>query len=138
MEALLKQELPPVSLKKSLLPTREYVERLLEASLDAALQIEHLPEKFSNPNYADNPRIAKNLQRANEINALVESSPGDYQILFEGKTKVALVAYKKKIKTLEGANDKWVMLQRNKEYYWCLFEGCSWLLNHLMDQLDPS
>ena len=131
MKALFKQELSQVSLPECLASTREYVERLLEACLDAALRIEHLPEKFSKPNYATNPRIAKNLQQANEINSLVDSSKPDYQILFEGKTKVELVAYKNRIKTIEGPNDKWLMLQRNKEYYWSLFEGCSWLLKHL-------
>ena len=131
MKALFKQELSQVSLPECLASTREYVERLLEACLDAALRIEHLPEKFSKPNYATNPRIAKNLQQANVINSLVDSSKPDYQILFEGKTKVELVAYKNRIKTIEGPNDKWLMLQRNKEYYWSLFEGCSWLLKHL-------
>ncbi|MBG29015.1 MAG: hypothetical protein CMI31_03285 [Opitutae bacterium] len=131
MKELFNQELPPVSLAESLAPTREYVEQLLEACLTAALSIEHLPEKFSKPNYAENPRIAKNLQQANVINSLVDSSKPNYQILFEGKTKVELVAFKKKVKTLEGPNDKWLMLQRNKEYYWSLFEGCSWLLKHL-------
>ena len=88
-------------------------------------------EKFSNPNYADNPKIRKNLKQADHVNSLVDASKLDYGILFEGRTKVELVAYKKKIKTLEGPHDKWVMLQRNKEYYWSLFEGCNWLMGQL-------
>jgi hypothetical protein len=133
MEALFKEELPPLSLSECLRPTREYTERLLEGSLGAAMQIENLPEKFSKPNYADNPQIRKNLQQADQVNSLVDSSKLDYSILFEGKTKVELVAYKKKIKTMEGPHDKWVTLQRNKEYYWSLFEGCNWLLNQLSE-----
>ena len=131
MEALFKEELPALSLSKCLQPTREYVERLLEATLSAALQIEVLPEKFSKPNYADNPRMRKNLKQADRVNALVDSSRPDYGILFEGLTKVELVAYKRRIKSLEGPHDKWLTLQRNKEYYWSLVEGCNWLMGQL-------
>ena len=132
MKVLFEEELSPLSVAENLKPTRDYVERLLEASLDAALEIERLPEKFSNPNYANHAQIRKNLQNADLVNSLVDSSKPDYRILFEGQTKVELVSYKKKIKVIEGPNEQWVMLQRNKEYYWSLVEGCSWLLGHLL------
>ena len=132
MKELFEEELPPLSVAENLKPTREYVERLLDASLDAVLQIEQLPEKFSNLNYADHPQIRKNLKKANLVNSLVDSSKPDYLILFEGQTKVELVEYKKRIKLIDAPNEQWVMLQRNKEYYWSLIEGCSWLLGHLM------
>jgi len=133
MKDLFEETPSPMSLEECLKPTRVYVERLLEATLDAALRIENLPEKFSSPNYSDNPRIRKSLQQADHVNSLVDSSKLDYSILFEGKTKVELVAYQKKIKTIEGAHNQWVALQRNKEYYWGLFEGCKWLLDQLTE-----
>ncbi|MFP6854398.1 MAG: 6-hydroxymethylpterin diphosphokinase MptE-like protein, partial [Opitutales bacterium] len=94
MKSLFSEETSPLAMSECLRPTIEYTERLLEATLDAAMRIENLPDKFANPNYADNPRIRKNLKQADQVNSLVDASRLDYSILFEGKTKVELVAYK--------------------------------------------
>lgn len=135
---LFKQTDECFELSKVFLPTRHYVERLFESSLSAALKIDTLPEKFADLNYANNSK-AKNLQALSmEINQLVDSSREDWSILFEGKTKGELVNYRRCIKNISGPNETWNNLQRNKEYYWALAEGCQWLLPLLSKYSDQA
>jgi len=53
--------------------------------------------------------------------------------LLDGKTKAELAVYKRIIRDINHPNANWSAIQKNKEYFWALSEGCHWLLN-LMDQ----
>jgi hypothetical protein len=42
-----------------------------------------------------------------------------------------LITYKRKIRDIDSSNKTWAAIQRNKEYFWALSDGCYWLLNEL-------
>ena len=137
LTTLLEQPQDPLDLSQIFAPTRDYVEKVFEGALSAALRIETLPAKFAGLNYAKNPKIQKMQGLAGEINRLVDSSEQDWSILFEGRTKGELVNYRRMIKDISYPNEAWTNLTRNKEYYWALAEGCNWLIP-LMDKYFPS
>ena len=117
-----------VDLPKIFSPTIQYVENVMEVALSAAIQLEILPEKYADLNYANNKKVKELEKLAIQINKAVDASEEDWSILFEGKTKGELVNYRRVIKKISGSNETWNALMRNKEYYWALVEGCHWLL----------
>jgi len=114
-------------------PARQFAEKLLELALSAAVETEMLPEKFSGTNYADNKQIKELLSQAGQINSHVDSNNLLWNFLFEGKTKKELVNYRRMVREIDFPNKKWAAVQRNKEYFWALSEGCHWLLGALED-----
>ena len=44
-----------------------------------------------------------------------------------------MVHYRRIIRDINYESKNWSSIQRNKEYFWALSEGCHWLLN-LMDE----
>ena len=114
-------------------PARQFAEKLLELALSAAVETEMLPDKFSGTNYADNKQIKELLSQAGQINSHVDSNNLLWNFLFEGKTKKELVNYRRMVREIDFPNKKWAAVQRNKEYFWALSEGCHWLLGALED-----
>jgi hypothetical protein len=112
-------------------PIRKYVENILECSLSAAIKTELIPDKFAGTNYSENKQIKDLLNEAGKINQLVDSNKDYWNFLFEGKTKSELVNYRRNIRDIEFASKNWTAVQRNKEYFWALSEGCHWLLEKL-------
>lgn len=112
---------------------RKFIERLLEEALGLAIKTEKLPEKFSGTNYAENKAVTELLAASEKINSLVDSNPQYWHILLDGKTKGELAIYKRVIRDINFANKNWSAIQKNKEFYWALSEGCHWLLA-LMDE----
>jgi hypothetical protein len=118
-------------LEAILKPIHSYASTLMEKALGLAVQIEMLPEKFSQPHYSENKKLKDLLKSAGEVNKIVDSDPMLWSIVFEGKTKSELITYKRKIRDIDSSNKTWAAIQRNKEYFWALSEGCYWLLNEL-------
>ena len=118
-------------LEAILKPIQSYASSLMEKALGLAVQIEMLPEKFSQTHYSENKKLKDLLKSAGEVNKIVDSDPMLWSIVFEGKTKSELITYKRKIRDIDSSNKTWAAIQRNKEYFWALSEGCYWLLNEL-------
>lgn len=114
---------------------RDYVEDLFEMSLSAAIETELLPDKYSGTNYADNKKIISLLSKADSINRKVDSNKAFWTVLFEGKTKAEMVEYRRKVRDIEFPSRNWSSIQRNKEYFWALSEGCHWLLDLMEKKL---
>jgi hypothetical protein len=112
-------------LKETLQSTIAYSKDVFKTSMESALRIEMLPTKFQQLNYFNNSKVINCLKDADRVNAIVDSNPEHYNILFEGKAKGELVQYKKKIKGIQSDNKRWEALLRNKEYYWALVEGAN-------------
>ena len=112
-------------------PIKRHTNQLLNKSLRLAVEIELLPEKFSESHYSQNKRLTDILKSAGEVNAIVDSDPTLWSIIFEGKTKGELITYKRKIRDISSKNKTWDAIQRNKEYFWALSEGCHWLLSEV-------
>ena len=112
---------------------RKFLEKLLEEALGLAIKTEMLPEKFSGTNYAENKAVTRLLAASEKVNKLVDSYPNFWHILLDGKTKGELAIYKRVIRDIDFPNKNWTAIQKNKEYYWALSEGCHWLLA-LMDE----
>ena len=93
-----------------------------------------LPGKFSAPHYSENKRLKDILQKSTEVNQIVDSEPQLWNIVFEGKTKGELINYKRVIRDLNSGNKTWDAIQRNREYFWSISEGCHWLLGELEKQ----
>ena len=126
------EECPDISVL--IKPLVKYTQSLLEKSLSLAIEIEMLPDKFSLPHYSENKKIKDILKKGDEVNRLVDSEPQLWNLVFEGKTKGELIAYKRVIRDIKSENKTWDAIQRNKEYFWALSEGCHWLLNELKTQ----
>ena len=126
------EECPDISVL--IKPLVKYTQSLLEKSLSLATEIEMLPNKFSLPHYSENKKIKDILKKGDEVNRLVDSEPQLWNLVFEGKTKGELIAYKRVIRDIKSENKTWDAIQRNKEYFWALSEGCHWLLNELKTQ----
>ena len=140
---LLSDQPPCPELSLLLQPLVKYTQDLLEKSLSLAIQIEMLPDKFSQPHYSDNKKIKDILKKGSEVNRLVDSEPDLWNLVFEGKTKGELIAYKRIIRDINSNNKNWDAVQKNKEYFWAISEGCHWLLSELesksfIDQDKPT
>lgn len=118
-------------------PVINFTQSLLEKSLSLAIEIEMLPSKFSQPHYADNKKVKDILSKGSEVNKIVDSDPLIWNLVFEGKTKGELIAYKRIIRDIKSKNATWETVQRNKEYFWALSEGCHWLLNEIERHISP-
>jgi len=115
--------------------TKRYTEKLLEEALQLAIRSELIPEKFSGSNYVNNNKLKSLLKDANKVNKIVDSDSKMWNLLLDGKTKSELAKYKRKIRDFDGPNENWVAVQRNKEFFWALAEGCNWLLGILDDKI---
>ena len=131
---LLSNQIPCPDLTMLLQPLVKYTESLLKKSLSLAIEIDMLPEKFAQPHYSENKRIKDILLQGGEVNRMVDSSPDLWNLVFEGKTKGELITYKRVIRDINSNNKNWDAIQRNKEYFWALSEGCHWLLQELENQ----
>ena len=136
LSELFGEKQPEVDLPKIFSSTIQYVKKVMEVSLSAAIQLETIPEKFADLNYANNKKVKALEQLAIQINSTVDTSEENWSILFEGKTKGELVNYRRATKKISGPNETWNSLMRNKEYYWALAEGCHWLLPLLEKHLS--
>ena len=130
---LLSQQGPVPELSDVFFKARKYVENLLQECLSLAIKTELLPAKFSGTNYERNKNVLDLLQSSEKVNKLVDSDQQLWNLLLDGKTKAELAVYKRIIRDINHPNANWSAIQKNKEYFWALSEGCHWLLN-LMDQ----
>lgn len=116
--------------------TRKYAENLLRECLSLAIKTDLLPEKYSGTNYEKNKMILDILSGSVKVNKLVDSNQKLWNLLLDGKTKSELARYKRIIRDINFPNKNWTAIQKNKEYFWALAEGCHWLLSTL-DQKVP-
>jgi len=93
-----------------------------------------LPEKFSGTNYSNNKKVLKLLEDSSAVNDLIESNDKFWHCLLDGKTKAELAIYRRIVRDIDFANNNWTALQKNKEYYWALSEGCNWLLSTIEEK----
>jgi len=136
VDQLLRDQTECPDLSQALLPLRTYVENLLEEVLSLAIQTEVLPEKFAGTNYESNSQILELLHRSNKVNSLVESNDAFWHCLLDGKTKRELAYYKRIVRDINYPSRNWTALQKNKEYYWAIAEGCHWFLTTLSEKID--
>ena len=76
------------------------------------------------------------MSKGTEVNQLVDSNETLWHVLLEGRTKRELVIYQRILREIVFKNKTWESIQKNKEYFWALCEGCQWLLSKL-DELIP-
>ena len=124
-----------VNLNDSLTPLKNFAEQLLNLTLSLAIETEMLPEKFAGTNYSKNKKITDLLNRASEVNKLIDSNPLLWKCLLDGKTKSELAVYKRISREINHPSASWTALQKNKEYFWALSEGAHWFLQMLDDNL---
>ena len=110
---------------------KQYAEKLLSECVSLAIKTDLLPAKFSGTNYANNKTVLEILQGATKVNKLVDSNQKLWNLLLDGKTKAELAIYKRIVRDIDFPNKNWTAIQKNKEYFWALAEGCHWLLNTL-------
>ena len=138
IKQLLNEQKPKPEIEDVFAGLRKFLEKLLEEALGLAIKTEMLPEKFSGTNYAENKAVAELLAASEKINNLVDSNPQYWHILLDGKTKGELAIYKRVIRDINLANKNWTAIQKNKEYYWALSEGCHWLLDLMDEKIAPA
>ena len=117
---------------------KKYANDIWKTSLEGAVEIEMLPEKFKDVNYSDNKKLKNQLLRGADVNQLVDSNQTLWHVLLEGRTKRELVIYQRLLREIVFKNKTWESVQKNKEYFWALSEGCHWLLNTLDDLIYNS
>lgn len=128
---LLQNQEKNTDLKSLFDPIKKYTSDILELSLSGAVEIEMLPEKYKDINYSDNKKLKKFLLQGADVNKLVDSNQTFWHVLLEGRTKRELVIYQRLLREIVFKNKTWESVQKNKEYFWALSEGCNWLLNTL-------
>ncbi|MBL6827613.1 MAG: motility associated factor glycosyltransferase family protein [Opitutales bacterium] len=135
---LLENQEKNTDLKSLFDPIKKYANDILETSLQGAVEVEMLPEKFKDVNYSDNKKLKNQLLRGADVNKLVDSNQTLWHVLLEGRTKRELVIYQRLLREIVFKNKTWESVQKNKEYFWALSEGCYWLLNTLDDLIYNS
>ena len=135
---LLENQEKNTDLKSLFDPIKKYANDILKTSLEGAVEIEMLPEKFKDVNYSDNKKLKNQLLRGADVNQLVDSNQTLWHVLLEGRTKRELVIYQRLLREIVFKNKTWESVQKNKEYFWALSEGCHWLLNTLDDLIYNS
>jgi hypothetical protein len=135
---LLENQEKNTNLKSLFDPIKKYANDILKTSLEGAVEIEMLPEKFKDVNYSDNKKLKNQLMRGADVNQLVDSNQTLWHVLLEGRTKRELVIYQRLLREIVFKNKTWESVQKNKEYFWALSEGCHWLLNTLDDLIYNS
>ena len=135
---LLENQEKNTDLKSLFDPIKKYANDILETSLQGAVEIEMLPEKFKDVNYSDNKKLKNQLLCGADVNKLVDSNQTLWHVLLEGRTKRELVIYQRLLREIVFKNKTWESVQKNKEYFWALSEGCYWLLNTLDDLIYNS
>ena len=119
-------------------PALKYVEDIMELALSSAVKTELLPEKFSGTNYSENKQLKELIEDANRLNSLIDSNKTFWNFLFEGKTKGELVTYRRRIRDIDLPSRNWTIVQRNREFFWALSEGCHWLLAEMQNFKDKN
>ena len=135
---LLSSQVPCPSLSDIYYRTKKYAENLLEHTLSLAIKTDLLPKKLQGSNYQNNKSLASLLAEAQKVNRIVDSDPKMWNLLLDGKTKAELAKYKRIARDIDGDNKNWVTIQKNKEFFWALAEGCHWLLNLLDEKIFAS
>ena len=133
VNALLDHQKTPPNLADVFSGLRNFLENLLTETLSLAIKTEMLPKKFSDTNYAENKTVLELLKQSSKVNKLVDENQKYWHILLDGKTKAELAIYKRVIRDINFSNKNWTLIQKNKEYFWAIAEGCHWLLN-LMEE----
>jgi hypothetical protein len=110
----------------------------MELALSSAVKTELLPEKFSGTNYSENKQLKDLIEDANKLNRLIDSNKTFWNFLFEGKTKGELVTYRRRIRDIDLPSRNWTIVQRNREFFWALSEGCHWLLKEMENFKDKN
>ncbi len=123
-------------LNKIFKSAKDYVQKLLEETLSAAIQTEMLPERYAGTNYSEHKEIKKILKKGGDINALIDSNKQFWNFLLEGRTKSELVVYQRILRDISFPSKNWTSVQGNKEYFWALSEGCNWLLQTLAQHIS--
>ena len=129
--ALLKNQTSTPFLEDIFRPCREHIRKIFEKSFKAAWNTEKLPGKYSGLHYSENKAIIQLLADANEINKLIDKNKDFWSVLFEGKTKGEVIRYRRLARDIDFPNKNWAAVQRNKEYFWAISEGCHWLLQEM-------
>jgi len=135
VKKLLSNQVPCPSLSDIYYRTKKYAENLLKQTLSLAIETDLLPKKLQGSNYQNNKSLASLLAEAQKVNRIVDSDQKMWNLLLDGKTKAELAKYKRIARDIDGDNKNWVTIQKNKEFFWALAEGCHWLLNLLDEKI---
>ena len=71
------------------------------------------------------------LRAGRDINQIIDREKDFWMVLFEGKTQGRSNSLQKKGSRYRIREPKLGAIQRNKEYFWAISEGCNWLLNEM-------
>ena len=84
---LLSNQPPCPELSLLFQPLVKYTQDLLEKSLSLAIEIEMLPDKYSQTHYSENKKIKDILKKGSEVNKIVDSEPDLWNLVFEGRQR---------------------------------------------------
>lgn len=118
-------------LESALRPLEAFVRKVLDKTSEAVETIDSLPEKLSAANYARHRDIERCERLAAEVNALLDTHPQDYLILFDGETKNNLARYSREVGALQHDQEHWERQWRNRAYFMALKLGAQTLLDRL-------
>ncbi|HCR37534.1 MAG TPA: hypothetical protein DIU37_05230 [Opitutae bacterium] len=113
---------------KALGATRQFAERVFQASTEAAVHCACLPERLSAKSYEKHALLLACDQYADTVNRLLDRYPRDYEVLFEGKTRAELARYQSELKHSAQDDSAWTRAQQNKAFFWAIAEGSDALL----------
>ncbi len=117
--------------------TLKFARQVYTLSLEAAQHCEKLPGRLEKAKYCNHPDIKACDRYAELVNKLLDENPLDYQILFEGQTKIELYRYREKIRGPGSSVPHWERIRKNREYFMALAEGARFLVTAL-DGLTPA
>lgn len=116
---------------KSIDPSKQFAQKLLSMSLEAAIFHETLPESYRNSSYAHNPKIKQARNYADAVNRFIDQHPTEYQIFFDGEGKRNLIHYTDAKLKITAAEAHWESILHNKEFFWALAEGAFFMHKQL-------
>ena len=123
--ALIEGYHPPAhaDVNKCLNTSKDFASRVFQASLEAALHCELMPQRMREKSYDRHASFRTSEQQATALNNLLDRYPRDYEILFEGRTRTELADYKAKLDRLNQDGSSWARSRANREFFWSIAEG---------------
>lgn len=111
------------AMNKCLNASKDFANRVFQASFEAALHCELMSERMREKSYDRHASFRTLDQQATALNRLLDRYPRDYEVLFEGRTRTELAQYQAKLDTLNQDTSAWGRSRANKEFFWAIAEG---------------
>ena len=105
------------AMNKCLNASKDFANRVFQASFEAALYCELMSERMREKSYDHHAFFRILDQQATALNRLLDRYPRDYEVLFEGRTRTELAQYQAKLDTLNQDTSAWGRSRANKEFF---------------------